>query len=134
MKTDDLDVETIKQYWIAEGEEALTVASHLFEKGDYSYALFFGHLAIEKLLKGLFVDRQHEHAPRLHSLPRLARLAGLNLDKARQDTLIVISAFNIEARYPDLKRSFRERCTEEYAREQLEKVKEMFEWLRRMTR
>ena len=91
MKTDELDVETIKQYWIAEGEEALTVAGHLFEKGDYSYALFFGHLAIEKLLKGLFVDRQHEHAPRLHSLPRLARLAGLNLDEARQDTLIVIS-------------------------------------------
>ena len=90
MKTDDLDVETIKQYWIARERKVVADQTPL-EKGDYSYALFFGHPAIEKLLKGLFVDRQHEHAPRLHSLPRLARLAGLNLDKARQDTLIVIS-------------------------------------------
>jgi HEPN domain-containing protein len=53
MEKKDLDIETIKRYWVAEAEEGLNVAGHLFEKGDYSYALFFGHLAIEKLLIGL---------------------------------------------------------------------------------
>jgi hypothetical protein len=48
MDRDDLDIPNIKSYWIKEADEALTVAEHLFEKGDYSYALFFGHLAIEK--------------------------------------------------------------------------------------
>ena len=38
----------IKNYWVSEAEESLGVARHLFEKEDYSYALFFGHLAIEK--------------------------------------------------------------------------------------
>ena len=29
------------------------MANHLLEKGDYSYALFFGHLSLEKTLKAL---------------------------------------------------------------------------------
>lgn len=134
MDINGLDIKGIRAYWITEAEEALTVAGHLFEKGDYSYALFFGHLAIEKLLKSLYVERQKQHAPPIHNLQRLARLAGLDLDEARRDTLILISSFNIEARYPDLKRSFRERCTEEYSREQMRNIKETFEWLKQMTK
>jgi len=134
MEKKDLDIETIKRYWVAEAEEGLNVAGHLFEKGDYSYALFFGHLAIEKLLKGLYVERKHKHPPRIHNLLRLARLAGIELDEAQKDGLVVISSFNIEARYPDLKRSFRDRCNEEFAQEQMKNVKEMFEWLNRMIR
>jgi len=52
------DIEKVKTYWFAEAQEALQVADHLIEKEDYSYALFFGHLAVEKLLKALFVIRR----------------------------------------------------------------------------
>ena len=45
MEKKDLDIETIKRYWVAEAEEGLNVAGHLLEKEDYSYALSFGHLA-----------------------------------------------------------------------------------------
>jgi HEPN domain-containing protein len=38
-------------YWIEVAEKDWRVMEHLFEKGDYPYALFFGHLTIEKLLK-----------------------------------------------------------------------------------
>jgi len=34
------------------------------------------------------------------------------------------------ARYPDIKRDFRRRCTEEYTAEQMMIVREMFEWLK----
>ena len=54
IKKDELNLATIKLYWITEAEEALTVADHLLEKGDYSYALFFGHLSVEKLLKAIY--------------------------------------------------------------------------------
>ncbi len=57
------DVEEVKAYWFTEAQEARQVAEHLVEKGDYSYALFFGHLAVEKLLKALYVARRGEHAP-----------------------------------------------------------------------
>jgi len=130
MKKGELDEKSIKLYWVTEAEEALTVANHLLEKGDYSYALFFGHLAIEKLLKALYVARQKEHAPPIHNLQRLTRLAGLTLDESKTDTLILISSFNVEARYPDMKRSFRKKCTEEYTLEQMENIKEIFKWLK----
>ena len=49
------DEEKVISYWMTEANEAVDVAAHLFEKKDYSYALFFGHLAVEKMLKALFV-------------------------------------------------------------------------------
>jgi len=132
MAKDEVDIETVKSYWLTEAEEALTVSEHLLEKGDNSYALFFGHLAVEKILKALYVDRQKEHAPPIHSLHRLAKLAGLSLSKEHTDTLMTISTFNIESRYPDIKRSFRKKCTTGYTLEQMRIIKETFRWLRKM--
>ena len=127
-----INISEIKLYWISEAEEALTVSEHLFENQDYSYALFFGHLAIEKIIKALYVDHKKEHAPPIHNLQRLAKLAEIPLDEKRNETLVLISAFNIEARYPDLKRSFRKKCTREYTRHQMHAIKEIFQWLKEM--
>ena len=132
MNGNELDIKSIKSYWVTEAEEALTVADHLFEKGDYSYALFFGHLAIEKLLKALYIERQKEHAPPIHNLLRLAKLAELPLDESKINALILISSFNIEARYPDIKRSFRKKCTKAYTFEQIQNIKGTFKWLKKM--
>lgn len=40
------------QYWLESSEDDWNVANHLFEKGDYSHSLFFGHLTIEKIRNG----------------------------------------------------------------------------------
>jgi HEPN domain-containing protein len=133
METEKFDIERVKTYWLTEAEEALQVAGHLVEKADYSYALFFGHLAIEKLLKALYAARVQEHAPPIHNLLRSARGAGLELDETHTDALVKITAFNIEARYPDMKRAFRQKCTPEYTRHQMILIKEVFQWLRSQT-
>ena len=127
-----LDIPAIKSYWIKEADEALTVGEHLFEKGDYSYTLFFGHLALEKLLKALYVENNKEHAPPLHNLHRLAKMAKLALDEDRKKDFLTITSFNIEARYPDIKRSFRKKCTKEFTQEQMEIIKEIYQWLKKM--
>jgi HEPN domain-containing protein len=124
------DTESVVQYWLIEAAEALEVAGHLVEKGDYSYALFFGHLAIEKLLKALYTQRLHKHAPPIHNLLRLARAAGVEPDKRQTEALIAITAFNIESRYPDVKRSFRAKCTPEFTARQMETIEEIFAWQR----
>jgi HEPN domain-containing protein len=134
MESNAIDVERVKGYWLTEAEEALQVADHLMEKADYSYALFFGHLAVEKVLKALYMARLQEHAPPIHNLLRLARAVGLTLDEARTEALVTITAFNIEARYPDFKRTFRQMCTAEYAARHMATIKEMFEWLRSQMR
>lgn len=117
------------RFWLVESEEALQVADHLIEKQDFSYALFFGHLAIEKMLKAIYVARHGEHAPPLHNLVRLAKMANVELVEGDLKVLITISGFNIEARYPDIKRAFRKKCTEEYAVARMKEIREIFRWL-----
>lgn len=73
--------------------------------------------------------KQKEHAPPIHNLLRLAKLAEVEVPDEKIDTLIEISAFNIEARYPDLKRAFREKCNADYAGNQILRKKEIFQWL-----
>ncbi len=126
----ELDVVQIVAYWIVEAEEALDVADHLVAKADYSYALFFGHLAVEKMLKAQYVFRQEKHAPPLHNLLRLARASGLEIDEETGEKLITVTAFNLEARYPDFKRSFRQICTPGYTAQQMRMIKELMQWLR----
>ena len=42
-----MNLQRTRDLWLEEASESLQVARHLFEKTDYSYALFFGHLAEE---------------------------------------------------------------------------------------
>jgi len=37
------------RYWIESSDHDFKAMVHLFEKGDYSWSLFIGHLVMEKL-------------------------------------------------------------------------------------
>ncbi|MFO7728296.1 MAG: HEPN domain-containing protein [Desulfonatronovibrio sp.] len=124
-----ISIEKLKKYWTAEADDALRVADHLIEKGDYSYALFFGHLALEKLLKALCADICGDHAPPIHNLVRLARIAQIQIDEQTENDFITITAFNIESRYPDFKRSFRNKCTYEFSQQHILLIKRHYAWL-----
>jgi len=117
-------------YWLKSAATDWTVAEHLVEKRDYGYALFFGHLYLEKLLKAVFVYRYDETPPFTHRLPFLAERAGLILSEEGLDLLETVTDFNLEARYPDEKFSFQQKCTTEFTAQYLEKIKEMASWLR----
>jgi HEPN domain-containing protein len=127
-----MEWEKTRDFWIEEANEALQVAKHLFEKADYSYALFFGHLAIEKLLKAVFLKSKGEQAPYIHNLNRLAEMASLPLSEYQRNQLIKITAFNLESRYPDEKRTFRKKCTEDFTRRELAEIEEVYTWLKSM--
>lgn len=124
--------EKVRDFWIEEADEALNVAGHLFDKEDFSYSLFFGHLAVEKLLKAIYVTRKREQAPYIHNLDRLAEMSDIQLTEEQQERLIRISRFNLEARYPDEKRTFRKRCTEEFTSKELAVIEEVYKWLKSM--
>jgi HEPN domain-containing protein len=127
-----MEWQRIRDFWLEEANESLQVAGHLFEKADYSYALFFGHLAIEKILKAVFVNIKAEQAPYIHNLCRLAEMAGIPLSEYQRNQFIKITAFNLESRYPDEKRTFRKKCNEEFTREELTEIEEVFKWLKSM--
>lgn len=117
------------KYWIKSSANDWIVAGHLFEKGDYPYALFFGHLTIEKLLKGAFVSKSDEPPPLTHRLTYLAEKIGLNLSPERLEILEIITDFNLESRYPDEKFSFYKKCTRDFTKTYLNKIEEIKEWL-----
>ena len=79
MGKQQFDAKKVTDFWVAEAEEALQVAANLVASKDYSYALFFGHLAIEKLLKALHAHTLKSHAPPIHNLVGLATSLNLKL-------------------------------------------------------
>jgi len=116
-------------YWITTANQDWSVAGHLFEKQDYPYALFLGHLTVEKLLKAIFVNRHNEMPPFTHRLPYLAEKSALVLSPEQLELLEIITDFNLEARYPDEKFSFHRKCTWEFTENYLRRIEELREWL-----
>lgn len=116
-------------YWKTSAEDDWIVAYHLFEKGDYSYALFFGHLTLEKLLKALYVAKIDKTPPMTHRLVYLAEKADVKLTDEKLEILEIVTDFNLEARYPDEKFIFRKKCTKEFTLHYLNQIEEMKEWL-----
>lgn len=76
---------------------------HLFQKKDYHWSLFIGHLVVEKLLKAYYVKNIDNNPPYIHNLLRLAEKSGLEPTKDQKHFLITVTTFNISARYDDYK-------------------------------
>jgi HEPN domain len=92
------DIQKTVQYWIEGAVYDIEVAEALFEKEKYPYALFMGHLALEKLLKALVVRATKNHAPHTHSLPLLAQKTGLKMPQKTVRALARFMEFHFEAR------------------------------------
>ena len=89
-----------------------------------------GHLALEKTLKAIFVDRNDNNMPpKIHNLVRLAELSRVEIDNEQKFLLDKINDFNIQTRYPDYNLEFYKRCNAEYANQYLDKIKEVHTWL-----
>lgn len=82
------------------------------------------------MLKAVYVSRKNEHVPYIHNLLRLAEISEIQLSAEQRDALIKITTFNIESRYPDQRRTFRKKCTEEFTKKETEDAEEIFKWLK----
>ena len=133
MKRDGSDSFLKKQinYWLKLAEEDWRAAQGLFKLKHYSACLFFCHLALEKILKALVVQRTQQPAPYLHDLERLALLAKISLTKNQRKYLKTITKFNIAARYDNIKLAFHKRCTPSYTRKYFKITKNLYQWLKK---
>jgi HEPN domain-containing protein len=124
-----IDVEKTISYWLESAAYDLETGKTLLRSKKYPYALFFGHLAIEKVLKALVVKHTGDHAPFSHSLVVLAGKSALDIPEAMVDQLAEFMEFHTEARYPDAKMDFYQKCTKEFAQEKFKVMKEVYTWL-----
>lgn len=120
------------KYWIDSSDRDFTTMEHLFEKEDYHWALFIGHLVIEKLLKAYFVTNIDNQPPSIHNLLRLAEKANLELSEAQKDILVTVTTFNIQARYDDYTLAFYKTCTKEYTEKWINEIKGLRKWIKKL--
>lgn len=126
----EFDIEKTVAYWKEGAEYDLEVAESLFQSGKYPYALFFGHLALEKILKALVVRQTRKHADYTHSLPLLAGKLNLELPPEIGQKLAAFMEFYLESRYPEAQREFCRKCTPDFTRKNMDEVRKVFQWLR----
>lgn len=116
-------------YWRESARHDFESSSVILESGRYDWCLFIGHLALEKMLKAIFVDRNDNRMPpRIHSLVRLAEISDVEMDDEQKYQLDKISEFNIQTRYPDYEMEYYKLCDAEYANKYHGKIKEFYAW------
>lgn len=118
-------------YWLDIANEDLDVAEDLFKAKRWLYVAFMCHQVIEKTLKAYWTATREDVPPYIHEHKRLAELCGLYslMSEEQRDFLQVIRPMNIEARYPDYKRSIARTLGEDNTRQILEQTKQMQQWI-----
>jgi HEPN domain-containing protein len=129
-----VDVGKVVRYWLATAADDWTAAEHLFQSGDYTHALFFAHLHLEKMLKAQLVRIKGEHAPISHNLRYLAEKGHLELSTEQLAFLARVTEYAIKTRYPDMELQFRRQCTEKFCAAELKAVKEFGIWIEKMVK
>jgi HEPN domain-containing protein len=127
---DDLEnIKKIVQHWKDTSEKDYQTMQNLLKSEDYSWAMFLGHLVLEKLLKAHYVKNIKKHALFTHDLLRLATKAELEINEETEEWLDEISTFNINARYDSYKQDFYKLCTREFANLWSERIEKLRLWL-----
>ncbi|WP_084165757.1 HEPN domain-containing protein [Dyadobacter crusticola] len=103
---ENIDYEKVSAYWLQTSDDDFVTMENMFKTRDYHWALFIGHIVIEKLLKGCVVRETGKYAPFTHDLTRLCKLSNIEFSKEQLDWMDTITTFNIDARYDDYKLLF----------------------------
>ena len=65
-------------HWIDSSDKDFKTMIDLYQTNNNNWALFMGHLVIEKLLKALYVYSKDEYPPLIHDLRRIIEKAETN--------------------------------------------------------
>ena len=66
-------------HWLESARDDWKTAEYLLDGNRYGACLFFTHLAVEKLLKGLILVQTDDAPPYSHDLVHLAKASGLQM-------------------------------------------------------
>ncbi len=105
--------------WLDEAEREWDIAKYLFNGRRYSACLFYCHLTIEKISKGLIIQRTRTIPPYSHDLVELVKYANITLNKTQKTELEKISDFNITGRYTEEKQKLYQKTTRSYTEKYL---------------
>ncbi len=124
--------EELINFWFESAENDLDTMRLLYKNKKNTWSLFIGHLVVEKLLKGLIIRNNSDVlvVPKIHNLILLSQKAKLVVPNKIKEKIQVINTFNISARYDDYKKTFEEKCTDSYTKNQINNIEEVVKWLK----
>jgi HEPN domain-containing protein len=130
MEKPSFNKDKLIEYWSVSSDDDYDTMIVMFESKRFNWALFVGHLMIEKLLKALYVKNNNDYPPFIHNLLRLAEKCHIDLSDDQKLFFATVTAFNINARYDDYKMSFQQKCTLEYTAIWVKNLKNNRQWIK----
>ncbi len=124
-----MDVEKQIEYWRNGAGEDMAAARSLLDAGHPRQALFFAHLALEKMLKAHITKATQDIPPRTHDLLRLAEMAAIPVRGEQRQFLARLQQHCLQGRYPDLGPPSPPR---EEVEQELQKAQEILSWLQNL--
>ena len=122
--------EAVKR-WVESAEENLKEADDMFGLKHYDWALFFGQLALEKLLKAIIIQNTDEAPPYIHNLERLAKQADISMPDDDKNSLSEITTFHVAARYGNIKSDLYHKATHDFTVKYIEIIKYYYIWFKK---
>ncbi len=126
-----MDIGKQVDYWEKSAELDLDTPKSLMKSKKFDWALFMGHLVLEKILKAIYVKKKETFPPKTHNLLLLIKEIEIQISEEDSDFFEEVNTFNISTRYPDDQLKFYQLCTKEFTREKFEKIKEKYKWLKK---
>jgi len=125
-----MDPEKQIEYWLQSAEHDWDTTKSLIKEKRFDWALFLGHLVMEKVLKAVYVSRKVTFPPKTHNLIRLAEESGLSLSEQHIRFFEEVNSFHLSTRYPDEQFKFYKKCTESFTLDRITEIEESVQWLK----
>ena len=115
--------------WFRQAQYDFGTAESRIAAWRYPPVIFFCHLALEKALKALYVEKYNDIPEKTHSLVLLIDLLELEPPPHLLDSLIVINRLGITGRYPHNLEKVLEQYTKGQAEKLVNETQEILTWL-----
>ncbi len=115
--------------WFRQAQYDLGTAESLVSTERYPPAIFFCHLALEKALKALYIEKFNDNPEKTHSLIYLVELLELELPQQNLDALFIINRIGVTGRYPHNLEVVLEQYNKSKTQKIVAETKEILTWL-----
>ncbi len=117
--------------WLKQADYDLSTSEFMANGGRHFHAVFMCHLAIEKALKGLYLQNLQETPPKTHNLVHLLNKIGLRLDTEKSGVIAKLNEASTATRYPDDIDKLQDDYTQEIAAQIVTQTRGILEWIKK---
>jgi HEPN domain-containing protein len=116
--------------WFFQSDYNLETALNMLEAGRNIYCIYMCHLSLEKALKGLYIKRLNQFAPKLHDLMYFVENLHLEPENSHREFLMWLNRMAVITRYPEDIRNMIKKFSNEQTNGIYRQTKEVQQWIK----